>query len=30
VGIVGRSGAGKSTLLRMMNRPGEPITGSIA
>lgn len=29
VGIIGRSGAGKSTLLRMINRLGEPTTGTI-
>ena len=29
VGIIGRSGAGKSTLLRMINRLGDPTTGTI-
>src|SRR5690606_21617290 len=29
VGVIGRSGAGKSTLLRMINRLGEPTTGTI-
>lgn len=29
VGVIGRSGAGKSTLLRMINRLGDPTTGSI-
>jgi phosphonate transport system ATP-binding protein len=30
VGVIGRSGAGKSTLLRMINRLGEPTTGTIS
>jgi phosphonate transport system ATP-binding protein len=29
VGVIGRSGAGKSTLLRMINRLGDPTSGSI-
>ncbi|WP_338022065.1 phosphonate ABC transporter ATP-binding protein [Allorhizobium sonneratiae] len=29
VGVIGRSGAGKSTLLRMINRLGEPTSGSM-
>jgi phosphonate transport system ATP-binding protein len=30
VGVIGRSGAGKSTLLRMINRLGDPTSGTIS